>query len=165
MVFLDPKKAKEFSSPVGFPDAPVYTPIVQEDGQIELKEVGKHSVYNEIQSYKDSCDINVLIERFKNGDIDALNQRSDGAYGDFATLPKTHAEILQIMIDARNSFDRLPVATKQKFNNDFNYWFATYGNKEWLEDMGFDVAAKPIESAVNDNSGSDVVDNNNEVKE
>lgn len=67
----------------------------------------------------------------------------DGMNGIDATqLPKTFAEFLQLQIDRKREFDRLPVEVKQKFNNDLNQYMATAGSAEWFDKLGIDF--KPV---------------------
>lgn len=73
----------------------------------------------------------------------------DGTYGIDATqLPKTFAEFLQMQIDRKREFDRLPVEIKQKFSNDLNQYMATAGSQEWFDKLGitFDAPADPSPS-------------------
>lgn len=44
--------------------------IDEETGIITPVEVGKENWYEKIQSYKDSCDINRIVSRYLNGEID-----------------------------------------------------------------------------------------------
>ena len=134
-----------FSEP-GNPIKTIYSPIVNSDGSITLKESGKENLQEYIDSFASECDINVLIARFVNGDINALNQRQ-GFYGDFTQMPKTYAEFLQVQIDSKKYFDALPVDIKHKFNDDANQFLAQAGSKEWFEIMS---ALNPVEASADD---------------
>lgn len=118
----------------GCPIKEVYKPIVNRDGTITLVVDGHVNTDEEIQSYAESVDIDVIISRYMNGDIEALNKHI-GTYGDFTQMPKTYAEVLQMQIDARNTFDSLPIEIKQKFNNDPNEFFAQSGQEEWYKKL------------------------------
>lgn len=113
----------------------VYSPKVDEEGRIELVESGKEDFQEYIDSFRESCDIRQIIRRVEEGDLSALNQRQ-GFYGDVTKMPKTYAEMLQLQIDAKNDFDRLPLEIKHKFDDDANVYFATAGSKEWFEKLG-----------------------------
>lgn len=64
----------------------------------------------------------------------------DGMHGlDVTQLPTTFAEFLQMQIDRKRDFDRLPVEIKQKFNNDLNQYMATAGSQEWFDKLGIDL--------------------------
>lgn len=65
----------------------------------------------------------------------------DGMSGIDATkLPSTFAEFLQIQIDRKREFDRLPVSVKQKFDNDLNKYMASAGSQEWFDALGIDTS-------------------------
>lgn len=119
----------------GSPIHTIYSPVVDDDGNIELVESGKENTDEFINSFKDSCDIKVIIERFLAGDQSALNQKA-AMYGDFTKMPKTYAEVLQMQIDAKKAFDELSVEVKEKFDNDINKFLASAGNEEWYEKLG-----------------------------
>lgn len=115
-----------------------YSSKVNDDGTIELIPSGKEDWQAYIGSFADECDINTIVARFVNGDVNALSVRN-GVYGDFTEMPKTYAEMLQLQIDAQNQFNSLPLDIKEKFNNDFNQFIATAGSEEWLNKLGFDL--------------------------
>lgn len=45
-----------------------YNLIQKPSGELDLVECGEHDIQEEIDSYKDDCDINLLIAKFLNGD-------------------------------------------------------------------------------------------------
>lgn len=45
-----------------------YNLIQKEDGCLDLVECGEHDTKDEINSYKEDCDINLLIAKYLNGD-------------------------------------------------------------------------------------------------
>lgn len=64
---------------------------VTEKGIKEPVKVGEINVREEINSHRDSVDLNLLIARFNAGDTEALNRRA-ASYFDATELPKTLAE-------------------------------------------------------------------------
>lgn len=116
----------------------VYSAKVNDDGTIELVPSGKEDWQAYIGSFADECDINVIVARFVNGDVNALNVRN-GIFGDFSDMPKTYAEMLQLQINAKTQFDGLPVDVKEKFNNDFNQFIASAGTVDWLNKLGVNL--------------------------
>lgn len=121
-------------SECGSPIKEVYSPVVNDDGSISLQKSGEENLQEYIDSFALECDINTLISRFVNGDISALNQ-VNGSYGDFTSFPKTYAEMLQLQINSKAYFDKLPLELKEKFNNDPNQFFASAGSDDWFEKM------------------------------
>ena len=134
------KSGRTFSA-VGFPDKVVYTAKYLDDGTVELEEKGKECLYDYIQSNRDSCDINLLVARFANGDVDALS-KVQGAYGDFTQFPKTYAELLNRVNQGRLMFDDLPLDIRDKYNNDFAQFMAAMDKPDFWEQF------KPVEKEV-----------------
>lgn len=141
----------DLSSECGSPDKIQYKSIVNDDGTITLEEAGKIDFQGMIQSYAESCDMNIIINRIMNGEVDLLDKRH-GIFGDMTEMPKTYAEMLQLQIDAKNSFDNLPVEIKKKFDNDYNVYLATAGSEDWYRNLGYSeqIEVPPEEQKVGD---------------
>lgn len=138
------KNPVHFTSEAGSPYKTIYAPVVNKDGTIDLKEKEKECLYDYIQSFKDSCDINVLVKRYQMGDTAAL-MRGQTFFGDVTEMPKTFAEMLNVMVQGQNFFENLPAEVKEKFGNSF-YQFAAaidIESPEALELLGL----KKMESA------------------
>lgn len=125
--------SKRFVSCSGSKYKTEYSPIVEKDGTITLRPVGKIDFHAYIQSFKEQTDIHYIVKKIANGDTSML--RFDGVYGDFTKYPKTLAEVLQLQIDSNKLFNSLPVEVKQKFSNDPNKFFAMSGSEEWFESI------------------------------
>ncbi len=110
----------------------VYKPSVGDDGVLELVDAGQESLYDYIQSWKDSVDINVILARFANGDVDALS-KVQGAYGDFTQFPTTYAEILNRVNQGKLMFDDLPLALREKYNFDFGQFMAAMDRQDFWD--------------------------------
>lgn len=140
--------ARVFQHP-GDRDKVLYSPVFDDAGNFELKPSGKDDLYAFIQSHAESVDIHVILDRFARGDVSALS-KVQGTYGDFTTLPKTYAEMLNIVIQGENQFMALPVDIRAKFDHDFRKWIASMDNMDnWLSLMGIqaevsDPAPEPI---------------------
>lgn len=119
-------------STVGNPDKVLYTAKYQDDGTLKLVEKGKESLYDYIQSNRDSCDINLLVARFNNGDVDALS-KVQGAYGDFTQFPQTYAELLNRVNQGRMMFDDLPLEIREKYNHDFAQFMTAMDKPDFWE--------------------------------
>ena len=120
----------------GDPIHVLYTPKVNDDGSIELIENGKENKDDKIQSEAASCDLRLIVQKYIDGDISVLNQRTL-SFGDTTEYPKTYADMLQLQINAKIQFDKLPKDVKEKFDNDVNKFFATAGTEEWYEKVGY----------------------------
>lgn len=132
MVFCDAAKAVKFATCPGSRVKKVYSPHVLADGTIELIETGKEDLQDYINSFADYTDLHQIIQRYQQGDIQALNARQP-LYGDFTKLPGTLAEYMQLDMDCRTLFESLPAAVRQKFDNDVSKFLASSGSEEWFE--------------------------------
>lgn len=127
----------------GDPDKVLYSPSFDSSGHMELKEVGKESLYDFIQSYKESCDINVILARFSAGDTTALAKRQM-FYADLTEFPTTYADVVNTMHGAEDYFTHLPVEVRAKFGHDFNKFLASLDNPQTLVDLGIVSSQSPI---------------------
>ena len=44
------------------------------NGRVVLEKSGEENLYDYIQSFRDSVDLNVILARFSNGEVDALSK-------------------------------------------------------------------------------------------
>lgn len=116
----------------GDPMKTIYKPQVSPDGILDLVEAGKENLNDYIQSWRDSCDINVILARYANGDVDALS-KVQGAYGDFTQFPKTYAEMLNRVNQGRLLFAELPLEIREKYNHDFSQFIAAMDEPDFWE--------------------------------
>lgn len=124
----------------------LYTSKVAEDGNIELIPSGTENLYDFIQSHKDSVDIHVILNRFANGDTNALS-RVQGSYGDFTDMPTTYAELLNTMIAGENYFNSLPVETRAEFDHSFEKFMVSMDNMpEFIKKLGYEVKSPDQQS-------------------
>ena len=130
----------------GDPVKLVYSPRYSDEGVLDLVVTGKENLYEYIQSHKESTDIHVLLERFVNGEDDVLS-RVQGFYADASDMPKTYAEVLNAVIAGEETFARLPIEVKQKFDNSFAVWMASMDSPDFASRMGF---AQPAEVGMTD---------------
>lgn len=70
--------------------------VFSPDGNMSLEYTKERDRYIEIQSYKDSCDVNMLVKRYENGDETALLRNHSGVYCDLASMPKNVHEMHQL---------------------------------------------------------------------
>lgn len=149
----DPDKHRRYPSNVGSGVVTEYTAQYCKDGTIELIPTGEHDLYADIQSHKDSCDLQTIIRQYFNGDPAALS-RVQGVYMDVTELPDNIHEAMQLMDNARKDFDKLPVDVKERFDFDANKFLASLGTQEWFDKMQVEQSA-PAETPPADSSGGD----------
>lgn len=108
---------------------------IDEDGTENLVESGKIDLYADIQAYKESCDIDKILERYACGDTSALNARPI-FYGDISDAPQSLAQHIQLLRDAEQAFDRLPVAVRESFDNDVIKFYSQIGTDDFYKSLG-----------------------------
>lgn len=151
------------NQPIGNGEKVLYSSSLLPNGEVDLVPFGKEDLYAQIQSHRDSCDIHVLIARYNNGDVEAL-QRVQGQYGDFTVMPKTYAELLQSIIDGKRMFDGLPVDTRARFDHSFEQFMMSMDNMPgFLEKLGIEFEQPAVASS--DVSAEKSVVSDSEVKE
>ena len=121
----------------GDPMHPVRHGIIKDDGTIELVVDRLEDTDAIIDSYRASTDINNILARISAGEIGLLNEKN-GFYGDVTEFPKTYAEMLDLMHRGEEFFNKLPVEIKEKYNNDFNQFFANF-------DQAMSELTKPLQ--------------------
>lgn len=114
------------------------------NGRRKLVPNGKVDVYEQIQSHKDSVDINYILTRFANGDTHALS-KVQGLYGDFTTIPTSVVELKNRVLDAERLFYQLPLETREKFEHNPSMFYSMIGSDAFNEIIGVDkVKDNPV---------------------
>lgn len=93
----------------------------------------------EIQSYLEETKIENIINRaaFDPSIAQKLcSQLNDAEPQDFTNMPSTLAEAQNLMIQAEQTWDKLPREIKQKFDNDVDKFIANFGTVEWANALG-----------------------------
>ena len=108
--------------------------LVDHNGQRDLEIVGKTDFYEYIQSHKDSVDINVLLSRYQQGDISALD-RVKGQYLDISEAPKSLAEMYSFVNNASEFFNKLPLEVRKEYSFNPASFIADIGSDRWNELM------------------------------
>lgn len=123
----------------GMPEKPSFKMFVDEHGRRSLKENGKINVYEQIQSHRESCDIEYIMTRFANGDTSVLS-KTQGVYGDFTNIPTSLNELQQRVMDAERLFYQQPLDIREKFEHNPSIFFNMIGTDSFNKIMGIDAA-------------------------
>ena len=124
------EKEPNFLSNPGERFRPVYTPEIKSDGQIDLVQTGVEDLQQYIDSFKDSCDINLMVQRFIAGDETAL-RNGNPVFMDLLGAPKTLAEAYALNFRAEAAFENLPADVKNQFGNNFYQFLSEAGSEKW----------------------------------
>lgn len=95
-----------------------YKEHFDENGVRSLVVDGQRNTYDEIQSHRDSVDINLIIKRYMNGDFTALD-RANPVFMDISSMPSTFAEWLEAQARAKEYFYSLDPDVRAQFNNSY----------------------------------------------
>lgn len=141
------RDSASFASNPGSPIHVIFAPHVLPSGEVELVESGSENLQDYINAFHDSTDINTIMSRVRQGELELLNKRP-GSYGDFTKMPKTYAEVLQLQINARNLFNGLPSDLRRSFDNDPDIFLASAGSFEWFDKMKDVLPSEVLEQVV-----------------
>lgn len=119
-----------------------YQPVYDVNGVWHLEPSGKNNTYMEIQSHADSCDINLIMARYRNGETDILS-RIQGVYGDVTNVPTNYSEIMNQQLKAEQLFMSLAPDVREKYNNSVEQFMASFSTKEGWEAIGFKFDSSP----------------------
>ena len=131
-----------FYSPTGNGMQDEYGYEVNAKGQKELVKTGEKNLYLEIQSYKEDCLIENILQRAAVGDM--RDFRPQGIYADTTKLPKNMIDAKKAMVNLENTWNKLPNEIKQKYDNSVETFVTQAGTDSWLIDMGYKEAAPTI---------------------
>lgn len=105
----------------------------------------------EIQSYLEETKIENIINRaaFDPSVVQRLGAvLNEEEPQDFTNMPRTLAEAQNLMIEAEQTWKKMPREIKQKFDNDVDKFIANFGTTEWMEALGLiqetAVEEKPV---------------------
>lgn len=109
-------KRRCIASPSGSPEYITHSLSYDSYGNTILIEKETRNRYLEIQSFKDECDIGLIVSRAAaTGDTSILN-KVQGQYGDFTGLPSTLAEMHKVMSKAQEMYNNMPSGSFQDFS-------------------------------------------------
>lgn len=148
-VLMINKRSLQFISNPGQAEQEVYHGELLPDNSIKLVFDGYQNIQDFIESFRESTEIENIIRRVNNGELDLLNQRS-GVFGDFVGMPNSKSEALNSIISAQRFFESLPDEYRQNFGDSFDQWFNSVGNEDFMEKSGL------VKKVVEESSSSEV---------
>lgn len=114
-----------------------FVSIYDEDGKRKVVKNGQYSLWDEIQSYRESCDLKMILKRYQQTGDESLLERRKGVYADVTNMPKTYAEVLNLTNAAEQLFASLDKDKKLIFNNNPDEFLASIGTDRFNEVMGY----------------------------
>lgn len=125
-----------------------------EVGEWTILEKDPTNLYEKIQSYRESCDLRILLKKYENGDESALNQVV-GDFVDVTDMPKNLAEVYAASMNAKSTFENLPLEVRKEYGHSPAAWFKAVSDGSFVEkfgkkDMSNKVDTKPVQSDIVD---------------
>lgn len=127
---FDDEKPK-FHSNLGSPIKEVYQGEFDDEGKFSVVKVGEINLYENIQSYKDSVDIDIILNRYACGDPMALEKVS-GFFADVSALPNSYVGMFNLIEQTKEFFNNMPADFKEKFNNNFEEFIVSAEAMDFL---------------------------------
>lgn len=132
-----------------------YDPSVDE-GVLFIDRFGELEISRTVQSEKDNCDINILMDRYQKSGVIPVMQGAP-IYGDFTELPDYRGAVETVM-KADKAFSSLPAKVRAEFDNDparFLEFAQDPVNEARMRDMGL---LPPVEVVPPSNASSEAVE-------
>lgn len=129
------KRNIAFKAPAGEKIQIEHTPHMGLDGRRKLIKDNPKPIYEMIQASREQTEIDRIVKRALQGDESVLSA-VEGQYIDITGAPKSLAHAQQIIINAKNDFEKLDPETRKKFDNNVEVFIASAGTKEWMDKMG-----------------------------
>lgn len=109
-------KTERFTMPESNGIEDVYEKRVDKSGAVHFEKTGTRNLYEEIQSYKDDCDINFIIARcVKDGSVSLLADNGRASV-DVSMLPDNFLDLYNLSEKLKSEFMSLPVEERALFN-------------------------------------------------
>lgn len=123
--------------------------IDKETGKKHLVKSGETNIYAMIQADLEASKIENILQRVAMGDVNALNQR-ETLYVDSTNMPKTLMEAQNIVLKAKQEFEKMPLEVRKEFDNSAEKYISEMGTKEFNEKMApYNKRIAEIEEAGN----------------
>lgn len=135
---------------------PQFALSVDENGCQCLKHVGTHNLYQEIQNYREGCDMSSIINNLDPAQtaglmssFDVGDLRNVGVF-DVTKIPKNYGDFLNRMKEATHIFNGLPNEVRQTFNYSTDFFLKSLSDGSIDEKLS-PYVSKYIDSPLLDN--------------
>lgn len=108
--------------------------IDKKSGKKILVKVGETHVYAMIQEDLESSKIENIIHKLAMGDLSVLRQ-AQLTYVDAEEFPHSLMEAQNIVVKAKEEFDKFPADVKKEFNNSPEQYVSEMGTDEFIKKM------------------------------
>ena len=115
-------KYNDVRSCAGHNKRPIWTPHFVDsklglaEFDIELTQDGEVDIFDSIQELSDYVDIDNIVKRYNNGEVDVL-EKVQGFYGDLTSLPFDMRGIYDLNAKGKSLFDALPETVRDQIGD------------------------------------------------
>lgn len=110
---------------------------IADDGCRQLVVTGSHDLYAEIQSYRENCDMQMILKTMDPNSIaNAISTyRVEDVFNsgivDYTQMPDTLGGMYNLVRKADNLFNGLPATIRAEFNNSVKVFVSKFGTPEF----------------------------------
>lgn len=156
-VYTHFEKPKRTATPSGDQWLQVYQEEIVKNGSKHLVPTGKKDIYAMIQEDLESTKIENILKAVALGDYSMLRSQ-EPTYIDATTLPKSLMEAQNIVLKAKQEFEKMPSEVRELFHNDPEIYISQMGTKEFLDKMApYNTKMSEIQKAGNLKKYNDMV--------
>lgn len=108
--------------------------IDEKTGKLHLVKTGKKDVYQMIQEDAEDSKMVNIVQKLALHDYSVLKE-AKLTYVDEAEFPHSLMEAQNIVVKAKQEFEKFPIEVKKLFNNSAEQYVSEIGTKEFMEKM------------------------------
>lgn len=125
---------KRIPTPPGDKYLEIFQEEITKDGKKELVCIGKTNIWDKIQEGKEKTEIQNVLQAVAMGDLSVLKSQ-EPIYIDATTMPKTLMESNNIVLKAKQEFEKLPKEVREKFDFSADLYVSEMGTEKFFEKM------------------------------
>lgn len=135
---------------------------VTSKGYPSLRKTGEHNVYDEIQSYREGCDLAAILQSFGN-ECPRFNplgfEEAEGFVNDFSNVSSL-GDLVNDGEAVKQFFNELPLEVRNCFDNSVHKFARDFTSDGFLESLkqAYNIPAEPVPSPDSKTDVESVVD-------
>ena len=135
---------------------------VTSKGYPSLRKTGEHNVYDEIQSYREGCDLSAILQSFGN-ECPRFNplgfEEAEGFVNDFSDVSSL-GDLVNDGEAVKQFFNELPLEVRNCFDNSVHKFARDFTSEGFLDSLrkAFNVPLDPVPTPDPPSSGESSID-------
>lgn len=157
-----PKMRVDVASCPGSPVKDKFIMEVTSKGYPSLRKTGEHNVYDEIQSYREGCDLSAILQSFGN-ECPRFNplgfEEAEGFVNDFSDVSSL-GDLVNDGEAVKQFFNELPLEVRNCFDNSVHKFARDFTSEGFLDSLrkAFNVSPDPVPTPDPPSSGESSID-------